>query len=190
MESPNHVIQFFEERREPENPQALSHKVLKLGWMIPVLALLFSLLLQQNMFAIFGLPVWLVYLGGMFMVKSKCKHIQRPSPLEIQLYDDYLIVYSERRYYDAKVTRKEYNKFYYKDIKRIHHRKLLRKIFIYGIQEGIWYNYTKQGVPQKDPSYHKTTDSGCYFYVVQEELQDVLNQMQQYCPVKIEITED
>ena len=37
-----------------------------------------------------------------------------PSPIEIQFYDDYPVIYSEKRYYDKKVSRKEYNKFHYR----------------------------------------------------------------------------
>ena len=42
-----------------------------------------------------------------------------PSPLEIRFYDDYLVLYKEKHYYDPKTSNMEFYKIYYKDIKKM-----------------------------------------------------------------------
>ena len=44
------------------------------------------------------------------------------SPFEIRFYEDYMIVYREKYYYDRNLSRKE--QFFYKDIERIQYKKI------------------------------------------------------------------
>ena len=74
------------------------------------------------------------------------------SPFEIRFYEDYMIVYREKYYYDRNLSRKEYDKFFYKDI------ELPPKV--------VWeyWNYRKDGTLSERSNGHKTVKGMCSFY--------------------------
>ncbi len=113
-----------------------------------------------------------------------------PSAIEIQFYNDYLIVYRNKHYYSNSIIRREYDKFLYKDIKTIQLRKRTKRVNIFGIVEGVWYNYKKDGSLPEKPTYHKTTDSICYFYTDYASETDLINAFETYCPIKVSIEEN
>ncbi|MBR1454227.1 MAG: hypothetical protein IJ593_06240 [Lachnospiraceae bacterium] len=109
-----------------------------------------------------------------------------PSPFEIWFYDDYLILFRDRHYYTGGVTRREYDKFLYKDIKEIQYRTQTKRVNIYGIVEGTWYDYNKDWTIPTEPTYHKTTDSIAYFYT--DFLNnDIVNVIESHCPIKVTV---
>ena len=110
-----------------------------------------------------------------------------PSEMELQFYDDYLVVFRDKHYYSNSVIRREYDKFAYSDIKRIQFRTVTKRINIFGIVEGIWYNYQKDGSLPQTPTYHKTTDSICYFYTDFASNVDFVSEIETHCPVKVTV---
>lgn len=86
------------------------------------------------------------------------------SPIELQFYDDYLVLYRPKRYYSKKVTRMEINKMMYSDINRCVYKAKSRRIQIYGNVSATWYNYDANGMVSQTPSYNRVvTDTLCYF---------------------------
>ena len=122
---------------------------------------------------------------SIFKVTKSGTH-REPSPIEIRFYDDYLIVYREKRYYSAKCSRKEFNKFYYKDITKCQYRTSSRRINFYGVMEGTWYDYNKDGSLPEEPTYHRMINNGlCYFYTTEEPDIDFVSEIERHTPIKV-----
>ena len=66
--------------------------------------------------------------------------------MEIRFYDDYLILYREKKHYGSGIQRKMYDKFYYKDIHKSQYRTETKRINIYGKVEGKWYDYNQHTI--------------------------------------------
>lgn len=134
------------------------------------------------------LPWWIALLIILFIViKSMPKKISQrvPSPFEIRFYDDYLVIYREKRYYSKKVSRMEYFKFFYKDIHKVRYATKSHKLVIYGIVEGIFYKYNKDDTLPDEPAYHKTTDSMFYFYTDLDPDINFIQELEEHSPVKV-----
>ncbi len=98
-----------------------------------------------------------------------------PSPIEIWFYDDYLVVYREKRYYSKKISRKEYNKFFYSGITRFEYDFRLKRLDIIGKIDATWFNYNSDGTVPDVPFYHRIYDGGiCYFYVNGNDERDII----------------
>lgn len=103
------------------------------------------------------------------------------SPLEIRFYNDYLVVFREKRYYSNKVSRREYNKFFYTDISKIEYDYRIKRLDFIGKVDAMWFNYSKDGSIPQNPSYHRIVDGGiCYFYVNGNDADDILKCLEKY----------
>ena len=103
------------------------------------------------------------------------------SPLEIRFYNDYLVVFREKRYYSRKVSRKEYNKFFYSDISKIEYDYRIKRLDFIGKIDAMWFNYNKDGSVLQNPSYHRIVDGGiCYFYINGNDADTILKGLEKY----------
>lgn len=187
MEKPIYVIRTNESAwgPAPNSSQIVCAK--KAVRIILVILLVGSLLFQDNLFAdmSFMPKVLLISLFfGTCFVKTKEKVAK---PFEIRFYEDHLVLYREKRYYSPNLSRKEFDKFMYKDIKKILYRPETHRLNIYGVVEGKWYNYNKDGSLPEKPSYHKTTDSFSYFYTNEALEIDFVAVFEKYTPIKVTI---
>lgn len=152
-----------------------------------VILLLGSFVFGDNLFGELSLTakalLIALFLGTCF-IKTREKVAK---PFEIRFYDDHLVLYRENRYYSPKLSRMEFDKFLYKDIKKILYRPETHRLNIYGIVEGKWYNYNKDGSLPEKPSYHKTTDSFSYFYTNESPEIDFVALFEKYTSVKVTI---
>ena len=130
-----------------------------------------------------------IYVGIICYVLSVRGSVRVPQPMEIWFYDDYMILYRPKRIYKKSNIRREFHKFYYKDIHRIEHRTVVDKIVIYGIYEGKYYKYNKNtDIVQDKPSYHRTVDAIDTFYIMFEKNIDFLGLLKNYTGLDIEIS--
>lgn len=101
-----------------------------------------------------------------------------------------LIVYREKRYYNRKVTRQEYNKFFYSDTSKIEYRTANNRINIKGTVESIWYDYNKDGTLPEEPTYHRTVTEGLvYFYTTESPEVDFVSEIEEHTPIRISFVE-
>lgn len=189
MENPIYVLRTNESAWAPtQNAKqvAFAKKAVRI---ILVVLLLGSFVFGDNLFGELSLmPKVLliaIFLGTCF-AKDKEKVAK---PFEIRFYEDHLVLYREKRYYSPKVSRKEIDKFMYKDIEKIVYRTDTHRINIYGMVEGIWYEYKRDGSLPENPSYHKTTNSLAYFYTNEAPEVDFVEVFEKYTPVKVTIQE-
>jgi hypothetical protein len=187
-EQPNYVLSFNEGVLVPKKNKYSFMKKAVIA--IIVILVIGSIIFQDNLFLeldwttrilLIGIALSVLFTGGSQRVSS---------PMEIQFYNDYLILYREKRYYSKKVTRKMFDKFYYKDISQCQYKTTSKRINIFGTVEGIWFNYNKDGSLPDKPTYHRTTVGGIdYFYTSQEPNIDFVKEIEAHSPIKV-IVED
>ena len=89
---------------DPNNASAGIFTILKYGvWAIVALMIIFSLILGENFFFEISSSARIVLIGlliGSFVWGGKT--IRVPSPMEIHFYNDFFIVYRDKRYYSKK----------------------------------------------------------------------------------------
>jgi hypothetical protein len=190
MEIPNYVLKANEGILVPKSEKPLLGKLKITVWIVVGVIIIGSILFQDNLFNDLSWSSRILLIAMVIGIGFSGGNKRVPSPFEIQFYNDYLIVYREKRYYNKKVIRKEYNKFFYKDIYKIEYRTGTKQILIKGIIEGIWYNYKKDGTLPEKPTYHRTTDGGiCYFYTTEAPDVDFVYEIENHSPIKVAIVE-
>lgn len=191
MDSPVYVLKLDEGVLVPKDENS-SKNPLKLAVLIIIgIIILGSIVFGENLFKEMTLTSRILLISLFIGICFKGQGSHRvPSPMEVRFYEDYLIIYREKRYYSKKVSRKEFNKFFYKDISRCQYRTLSRRINIYGIMEGTWYDYNKDGSVPDNPTYNRVISNGlCYFYTIFANESDIISNIEKYCKIQI-IRED
>lgn len=177
---PNYILRADEAVSKPVNKNKLLYIIKKLLWIIIGIILIGSFFFYELSM---NSRLFLIVIGFLLLFVGNKAH-RVPSPFELRFYDDFLIVYREKFYYNPKVSCMQFDKFFYKDIKTCEFRTNTQRINIYGIVEGIWYNYDKDGTVSSKPSYDKTTDSICYFYTSASNV-DFVREIEEHSPIKV-----
>ena len=165
IEEPRYILKFNEAVLMPRN-QSAGVEFLKIGvWIIILIIIAGTLIFRDNLSFDLSWParIMLIILAIMVtVITSKQENV--PSPMELQFYDDYLILYRPKRYYSKKVIRMEINKMPYSKITRCVFRVQSQRIHIYGDVASTWYNYDKNGNIPQTPTYNRmVADAMCYF---------------------------
>ena len=165
MEDSNYVIKTNEAVLMPKNQNG-KIKFLKIGvWVIIGIIILGSLIFQDNLFSEFSwtTKILLILLVVRFSFYSGKKEYM-PSPMELQFYDDYLVLYLPRRYYSNRVTRKEILTMNYNEISKCVYKANSKRIQIYGDGKSIWYNYNKDGSLPEKPTEERCYSQGMIYF--------------------------
>lgn len=183
---PNYVLKFNECVRKKVKDTNYKIKIAVI--VIIAVIILGSIIFQDNLFSEFSWTTRIILislaLGVMFTGKTE----KIKSPIEIRFYDDYLVVYREKRFYSKKVSRKEFNKFLYSDITSCEFNLNVKRVDLVGKVDATWYDYNKDGSIPQNPTYHKIVDGGiCYFYTDLEENLDIVKELETHSPLKVEI---
>lgn len=189
MENPNYILKTNEAVLMPKN-QSNSLGFIKIGvWIVVAVIVLGSLVFQDNLFAELTWTTRMLLIAvaiGVIFVGSKKENV--PSPMELQFYDDYLIIYRPKRYYSKKVTRMEVNKMRYSDIRRCVYKAQSKRVHIYGDVTATWYNYDKNGVVSQTPTYNRiVSDTLCYFSTRCATDVDFKQIIEAYSPVQVTV---
>lgn len=187
MEIPKYVLKTYELAWAPKKNNTSISMVKNGVRIITILLLLASVIFHKNLFAEMSVTSQILLITlflGTFFVSDKEK-VEKP--FEIRFYDDYLVLYREKQYYSPRLIRMEFDKFMYANIKKVQYRTETGRINIYGVVEGIWYNYNKDGSLPCTPSYHKTTDSIAYFYTGKTPNTDFVKEIEAHAPIKVTI---
>lgn len=135
-QNPNYILKFNESVRKTVKDTNYKIKITVL--IIVGIIIVGSLIFQDNLFTELGWTARIIlislFIGTLFTGKTE----KIKSPIEIRFYDDHLVVYREKRWYSNKVSRMEFNKFYYKDITKCDFSKNTKRLNIVGKIEAIW----------------------------------------------------
>ncbi len=190
MEKPNYVLKADESVFTPKNKNAVL-EIIVIGCIIIVgITLIISLLFQLSAVLSWFMGLLLLLLFGRLISSPFLgrNSISVSSPLEIWFYDDHLIIYREKLYCNKRLSRKTYDKLFYKDIHRCEYRMISAKVIFDGVTERVWYDYNKDGSLQQNPSYHEKAE-GASFNTTEEPSVDFVSEIENHSPIKV-IMED
>lgn len=185
---PNYVLKTNEAVLVSKNSKAIS--VFKTAvWVIVAVIVLGSLVFQKNLFAeiTWSTRILLIVIAlGVLFIGGKKENIE--SPMELQFFDDYLVIYRPKRFYSKKVTRMEINKMMYSDIKRCVYKAKSKRVHIYGHVLAKWYNFDAQGIPAQTPTYDRfVKDTLCYFSTRCAQDVDFVSIIENNSPIRVDV---
>ena len=182
MDSPKYVIKTHETVSIPTGNNQPFATLRIVVWVIIAVIILGSFVFGDNLFSELSWTARMILIAlaiGISFWGPKSESVA--SPLEIRFYSDYLVVFREKRYYSRKVSRKEYNKFFYSDISKIEYDYRIKRLDFIGKIDAMWFNYNKDGSVPQNPSYHRVVDGGiCYFYVNGNDTDTILKCLEEY----------
>lgn len=179
MEDAKYVLKTHERVFVPEETSRFHTFMRWFVWVVVGIIIVGSLVFQDNIFTemSWSARVLLVVLVFTFGFQKK---VPTPSEIEIWFYDDYLVVYRDKRYYDKRCTYREHNKFYYDDISSMDYDYKTNRFNIHGKIDATYFKYDKYGNVSNE-SEHKVTDGGiCWFYVIDNDEEDIISTMVKY----------
>lgn len=151
--------------------------------------LLFSLLIGENLLnEMNGITlVMLVGLSLTALLYSPKKEYQ-PSEIELQFYDDKLILYRPQCYYDESTTRREICELRYCDITECLFKARSCRIHIYGDGVITWYNMKKDGTFPEKPSKVKHFKKGLLFFSTRCAADiDFVKEIEAHSPLRVNV---
>ena len=109
-----------------------------------------------------------------------------PSPMELQFFDDYLVLYLPKRYYSNKVTRKQINMMKYSEISKCVFKIQSKRIQIYGNRKSEWYNYKKDGTLPSKPTEERSFTQGMIYFNTQFATEiDFKQEIENHSPLQV-----
>lgn len=186
QEQPKYVLKFNETVRK--TVKDTNYKIKMVVLIIIGITIVGSLIFQDNLFTELGWTARIIlislFIGTLFTGKTE----KIKSPIEIRFYDDYLVVYREKRFYSKKVSRKEFNKFSYNDITSCEFDLNVKRVEFIGKVDATWYDYNKDGSLPQNPTYHRIVDGGiCYFYTDLEPELDIVKEIEEHSTIKVKV---
>lgn len=112
-----------------------------------------------------------------------------PSPVEIQFYEDYLIIYEESEYLDRKHRRCTYNIMKYKNIKECTWNYKGDKLYFGGWLDFITYDYNADGTLQTQPSRNKSLDAAAVIRTCFSREINFKKEIEAHSPIKVQMTD-
>ncbi len=187
MEEPNYVLKTNEAVLVPTG-QSNGFTFLKIGvWIVVIVIILGSFIFQDNLFSelawttrilLVVLVVGVTFLGG--------KKEYAPSPMELQFFDDYFILYLPKRYYSKRVTRMEINMIKYSNISKCVYKTQSQRIHIYGNGTSTWYNYKADGTLPQTPTESRNYTAGLIFFDTRLATDvDFKNEIETHSPIQV-----
>lgn len=191
-ESPNYTLKTNEAVLMPIGNNNFLNVFKGFVWIIAGIIILGSVLLQENLF--FELSgttriIFVCLLVSSFLCKEKTEYM--PSPMELQFYDDYLVLYLPKRYYSSRVTRKEINTMKYADISKCVYETKSKRVYIYGDGQSVLYNYKKDGSLPLMPTEERNFTQGLIYFNAQLATDvDFKKEIEEHSPIKVVIEND
>lgn len=186
---PNYVYVFKELINYPKNEKwELRSKIRNIYLILLLIIFVFSLIFKDNL--LFEMN-WIYRIILICIGLALCNtggYKKTSSDVELQFYNDYMIVYRHKIAYNPKKIRREYEKCYYSDIKNIEYRTNTNRLNIDAKYEGTYFNY-KHEVLEEKPSYHKTVNSLIWFYPEERYQKDLLETLEKYTNITINVKE-
>lgn len=158
-------------------------------WVVVLLIVLGSLIFHDNLFSelSWSARILLIVLAiGVTLYGGKKEYF--PSPMELQFFDDYLVLYLPKRYYGKHLTRMQIDKMKYSDITKCVYKTQSQRIHIYGDGISIWYNYRADGtIPQNPTEKRSFKERLIYFDIRLAPEIDFKKEIETHSPIKVDI---
>ena len=188
MPDPNHIIYMKESVLLPNKSTGPMFAVKIAVWTIVAILLATSLILGENMFAQLSITT-----GGLLValligtLPIGHERIELPSPMELQFYDTYMVLYRPKRRYATGVVRREFNLMYYSDITSCVYKVNTRTMRIFGTVHATWYNFNAEGAMSQTPTYQRTVKNAGLIFSILAGDKDPVAEIEEYSPIRVEI---
>ena len=192
MDNSNYVIKTSEAVLMPIEENKGKKIIRNCVWTIIGVILVSSFLFDINIFSELSWPVrifLIIIVLGFGLYGGKKEYV--PSPMELHFEDDCLVIYSPKRYYDSRVTRKDISIMKYSEISKCVFKARSNRIQIYGNGKSVWYNYNKDGSLPEKPTKEKQFTEGMIFFNTQFAIEiDFIKEIESHSPLKVVVEND
>lgn len=184
-----YVLKTNEAVLVPIRPPRIPPIVRKIVLGIWVAILVFSLVFGENLLSeMNGIRVALLIALSLCAFLDNPKKEYVPSEMELQFHKDKLVLYRPKRYYDERVTRREFCEMKYADITSCVFEIRSGRIHIYGDGVTTWYNMKKDGTFPDKPTKVKHFKEGLLFFSTKcAQDVDFADEIESHSPLHVSI---
>lgn len=186
MEQPLYTLRFNDGLMKPKKESAAKNILIILLCVAGGIFLLLVLMFGFEIIKELSLPSLALLIYSVAVLVSQSGRELAQTPCELQFYNDSIIQFCPRRYYNKKKIRQEYYKFYYRDIKRCVYHTGSRTITLAGMVDAVFYSYDKNGNLSGAPSQRITADSTSSFYTGFAPEIDFVKEIEAHSPIHME----
>lgn len=187
-QQPNYVLKFNE--TDSRKVKDRNYYIKKTVVIIIAIIVIFSIIFGENLFLELSWTarILLIAIALGILFTGKKEDVQ--SPAELRFYDDYLLLFLERKYYSERSIKQEYLKMKYSDITKVKYlpNTSNKRFQIYGNGHSLHYDLKKDGNISKKASRDKMFEKGMiYFSTNLNQNIDFIKEIEEHSPLKVEI---
>lgn len=187
-QQPNYVLKFNE--TDSKKVKDRNYFIKKAVVIIIAIIVVLSIIFGENLFLKLSWTTRILLIAIALGVLFTGKKEEVPSPAELRFYDDYLLLFLEKKYYSEKSIKQEYLKMKYSDITKIKYlpNTSNKRFQIYGNGHSLHYDVKKDGSISTQPSRDKMFEQGMiYFSTNLNQNIDFIKEIEEHSPLKVEI---
>lgn len=187
-QQPNYVLKFNE--TDSRKVKDRNYYIKKTVVIIIAIIVIFSIIFGENLFLELSWTARILLIAIALGILFTGKKEDVPSPAELRFYDDYLLLFLERKYYSERSIKQEYLKMKYSDITKIKYlpNTSNKRFQIYGNGHSLHYDLKKDGNISKKASRDKMFEKGMiYFSTNLNQNIDFIKEIEEHSPLKVEI---
>ncbi|MBQ8210273.1 MAG: hypothetical protein IJZ35_06810 [Clostridia bacterium] len=187
MNAPKYILRINEAVFMPVERNKIKYAIKIFVWVIVAVIILSSLIFQDNMFSELSWMsrAFLICLAVGFGFYGNKTELT-PSHMELQFFNDYVVVYRPNRYYSRRVTRKEIIKINYCDISRCVLKTQAQRIHIYCGGVSTFFKLKSNGTfPQSPTEVRNFAEGLVYFDISFIKDVDIVKEIETHSPIKV-----
>lgn len=187
-QQPNYVLKFNE--TDSRKVKDRNYYIKKTVVIIIAIIVIFSIIFGENLFLELSWTARILLIAIALGILFTGKKEDVPSPAELRFYDDYLLLFLERKYYSERSIKQEYLKMKYSDITKVKYlpNTSNKRFQIYGNGHSLHYDLKKDGNISKKASRDKMFEKGMiYFFTNLNQNIDFIKEIEEHSPLKVEI---
>lgn len=187
-QQPNYVLKFNE--TDSRKVKDRNYYIKKTVVIIIAIIVIFSIIFGENLFLELSWTARILLIAIALGILFTGKKEDVPSPAELRFYDDYLLLFLERKYYSERSIKQEYLKMKYSDITKVKYlpNTSNKRFQIYGNGHSLHYDLKKDGNISKKASRDKIFEKGMiYFSTNLNQNIDFIKEIEEHSPLKVEI---
>ena len=187
-QQPNYVLKFNE--TDSRKVKDRNYYIKKAVVIIIAIIVIFSIIFGENLFLELSWTARILLIAIALGILFTGKKEDVPSPAELRFYDDYLLLFLERKYYSERSIKQEYLKMKYSDITKVKYlpNTSNKRFQIYGNGHSLHYDLKKDGNISKKSSRDNMFEKVMiYFSNNLNQNIDFIKEIEEHSPLKVEI---
>ncbi len=185
IDKPNYVLDFNEAVLMPVRESKTRTYVRIAVWVIIAILLLGSFVFQDNLFLELNWTAKILLVVLAISVGFR-KTEWFPSFMELRFFDDYLVIYQPKRWYNKREIRRQTGRMYYRDITLCKYLMDSKRIQIYGKGTSGWRNLNPDGSLKEKPVAVRNFEKGMFYFNTRlAENIDFVHEIESYSPLRV-----